>query len=66
MQIKDPGVTSKDDFKSSRRITFGIYRGIKRLSAGEAGNATSQAEKFRMESVFIGRNVRDKPDFLQS
>lgn len=47
-------------------ITFGIYRGIKELSTGEIGNAASQAEKFRMESVFIGRNVRDKPDFLQS
>lgn len=45
---------------------FGSYRSVKSLSTGEAGNAASQAEKFRMERIFIGRNVRDKPDFLQS
>lgn len=66
MQIKEPGAPRQDRFKSSERITFGIYRSIKGLSTGEVGHAAPQAEKFRVESVFIGRNVRDKPDFFQS
>lgn len=45
------------------RLVF--KRGTKGLSTEESGNAASQAEKIRMESVVIGRNVRDKPVFLE-
>lgn len=61
--MKYLSILLEDSFKSSRRITFGIYRSIKGLSTGEAGNGASQAEEFRMGIVLIGRNVQDKPDF---